>query len=162
EESGRSGPFVSVNMAAVPPETAAAALFGHARGAFTGAVAERRGFFGEADGGTLFLDEVADTPIEIQPTLLRALESSEIQPMGADRTRRVDVRLIAATDADLDLAVREGRFRLPLLHRLNAYEIHIPPLRERREDIGCLLVHFMKQELGPARWREQLQVSAER
>ncbi|MBW2523051.1 MAG: sigma-54-dependent Fis family transcriptional regulator, partial [Deltaproteobacteria bacterium] len=144
----RSGkPFISVNMAAVPASTCAAALFGHAKGAFTGAVGATSGFFGSADGGTLFLDEIGETTLELQAALLRALESGEVQPVGEERTRKVDVRLIAATDMDLERAVEEGRFRRALLERLRSYEIRVAPLRERREDVGCLLVHFLRQQL---------------
>ena len=141
-------PFVTVNLAAIPPSTAASALFGHRRGAFTGADAATRGYFGRADGGTLLLDEVGETPAEIQPTLLRALESGEIQPVGAEAPLRADVRVLAATDADLDAAVDAGRMRLPLVHRLRVYEIRVPALRARRDDIGLLLVAFLREALG--------------
>ena len=142
------GPLVAVNMAAVPSTTAASELFGHERGAFTGAVAERTGLFGEANHGTLFLDEVGETPAEVQAMLLRTLETGEVRRVGASRVRRVDVRLIAATDAELELAVAEERFKLPLLHRLGGYEIQVPRLRQRREDIGRLLLHFLRAELA--------------
>ncbi len=145
----RSGrPFVAVNLAAVPPALAAAELFGAARGAYTGADRRRDGFFGLAHGGTLFLDEVGETPAEVQPLLLRALEQGEIQPVGGEEPRRVDVRLIAAADTPLEEAVAAGRFRAPLLHRLSGYEIRVPPLAARREDFGLLLVHFLRQELA--------------
>ena len=143
----RRGPFVAVNMAAVPPSTAASELFGHVRGAFTGAVRDHAGHFERASGGTLFLDEVGETPSEIQAMLLRALESGTILPVGASGPKHVDVRLVAATDADLDGAVAAGTFRLPLLHRLSGYTIPVPPLRERREDVGRLLLHFLEEEL---------------
>lgn len=143
----RGHPYLAVNMAAVPPTLAAAELFGAARGAYTGADRKRDGYFQRADGGTLFLDEVGETPLEVQALLLRALESREIQPVGGDAPRRVDVRLIAATDADLEEAVAAGRFRAPLLHRLAGYEIRIPPLRARRDDFGRLFLHFLRQEL---------------
>jgi DNA-binding NtrC family response regulator len=146
--SARAGrPFVSVNMAAVPPTTAASALFGHSRGAFTGALRDHEGFFQQAHGGTLFLDEVGDTPPDIQVMLLRVLETGEVQRLGAQRCETVDVRLIAATDGDLDAATREGTFRAPLLHRLSAYELVAPPLRERRDDVARLLLHFLRLEL---------------
>ena len=144
----RDKPWVTVNMAAVPPSLAAAELFGAKKGAFTGADRQKQGFFAAADGGTLFLDEIGDTPPDVQPLLLRCLESGEIQPVGSAETRRVDVRVIAATDADLDRAIADGRFREPLLHRLAGWEIHLPPLAERRSDIGRLLVHFASRELG--------------
>ncbi|HEX6739264.1 MAG TPA: sigma 54-interacting transcriptional regulator, partial [Vicinamibacteria bacterium] len=143
----RRRPYVAVNMAAIPATLAAAELFGAARGAYTGADRRRLGYFSRAQGGTLFLDEIGETPSEVQALLLRTLESGEIQPVGEDTAVPSDVRVIAATDADLEQAVARGRFRAPLLHRLNAYEIHIPPLRERREDLGRLLVHFLRQEL---------------
>lgn len=146
--SSRSArPFVSVNMAALVPTTAASELFGHKKGAFTGAGADSDGFFGAADGGTLFLDEIADAPAEVQPTLLRALETGEVQTLGGGTVQR-DVRVITATDADLEAAVRAGRFRLPLLQRLAGYEIHVPPLRGRREDIARMLYHFLRAFLA--------------
>ena len=140
-------PWVTVNMAAIPPSLAAAELFGAKKGAYTGADRAKRGYFIAADGGTLFLDEIGDTPADVQPLLLRGLESGEIQPVGGAETRRVDVRVIAATDADLDDAVADGRFRAPLLHRLAGWEIRLPALAERRADVGRLLVHFLDLEL---------------
>lgn len=146
--SGRAGkPFVVVNMAAIPPSTAASELFGHAPGAFTGAMREHRGYFEQAHGGTLFLDEIGATPPEAQAMLLRALETGDIQPLGSSRAKHVDVRVLAATDADLEDAVATERFRQALLHRLAAYSLHVPALRERREDIGLLTVHFLREEL---------------
>ncbi len=147
----RKGPWVAVNMAAVPPSLAAAELFGSQRGAFTGADRERPGYFGAAHGGTLFLDEIGDTPAEVQPLLLRALENGEVQPVGGAQSRRVDVRVIAATDVDLETRIADGRFRTPLLHRLAGFEIRLPTLAERRDDIGCLLIHFLERELGGLR-----------
>ncbi|MEM9594056.1 MAG: sigma 54-interacting transcriptional regulator [Acidobacteriota bacterium] len=144
----RDGPFVAVNLGAIPPALAAAELFGSVKGAFTGAVGGQRGYFLTAHGGTLFLDEVGEAPAEVQVMLLRALETGEIYPLGSQQPRRVDVRLVAATDSDLEARVRRGDFKAPLLHRLAAYEITLPPLRERRDDIGRLLVHFARQELG--------------
>ncbi len=141
------GPCVSVNMATVPESVAAAELFGHARGAFTGAVRDAPGYFARADGGTLFLDEVGDAPAAVQPMLLRALETGEVQPVGASAARKVDVRLVAATDADLEDAVAGGRFGAPLLHRLAGFEVTLPPLRARRDDIGRLFAHFLRAEL---------------
>jgi two-component system nitrogen regulation response regulator GlnG len=131
----------------VPPALAAAELFGAARGAYTGADRAREGYFSRAHGGTLFLDEIGETPPEVQPLLLRALETGEIQPVGAGDPRHLDVRLIAATDADLEAAASEGRFRSPLLHRLAGYQIRLPPLRERREDVGRLFAAFLRHEL---------------
>ncbi len=143
----RDKPFVSVNLGALPRELAAAELFGARRGAFTGATQERPGFFRAAQGGTLFLDEVGEAPPEVQVLLLRVLETGELYPVGGHTPVAVDVRLIAATDADLETSIREGRFRAPLLHRLAGYELGLPPLRERREDIGLLFFHFARQEL---------------
>jgi two-component system nitrogen regulation response regulator GlnG len=142
------GPFVSVNLGAIPPSLAASELFGAARGAYTGAVQAQDGYFRKAQGGTLFLDEIGETPQEVQASLLRVLEAGEIQPVGAQSALRVDVRVLAATDADLEQRVQAGTFREPLLHRLAGYSIRLPPLRERRDDIGRLLVHFLRQELA--------------
>jgi two-component system nitrogen regulation response regulator GlnG len=141
------GPFVAVNLAAVPPTLAASELFGSVKGAYTGADRSREGFFARANGGTLFLDEIGEAGIELQAHLLRALETGEIQPVGADQSRRVDVRLIAATDAPLERAIAAGCFRAPLFYRLASYELRLPPLRERRDDIGRLLLHFLREEL---------------
>lgn len=135
-------PLVAVNMAAIPPALAAAFLFGNTRGAFSGAERARPGYFREADGGTLFLDEVGDTPEEVQPLLLRALQQREIQVVGGD-TATVDVRVISATDAAIDRS--ECDFKSALRHRLGALEIAIPPLRERAEDIGLLLLHSLRR-----------------
>lgn len=143
----RRGPFVSVNLGAIPPSLAASELFGAARGAFTGAVQAQEGYFRRAHGGTLFLDEIGETPMEVQAALLRAVETGEIQPVGVQTTQRVDVRVVAATDANLEDRVQAGTFRGPLLHRLAGYSIWLPPLRERRDDIGRLLVHFLREEL---------------
>lgn len=144
----RDRPYLCVNMAAVSASMAASELFGHAKGAFTGAARDHTGYFTRASGGTLFMDEVGETPAEVQPMLLRALETGEIQPVGATGLRTVSVRVVSATDLDLVRAVGEGRFRLPLFHRLAGYEIVVPPLRERRDDIGRLLIHFLRDELG--------------
>ncbi|HSF41903.1 MAG TPA: sigma 54-interacting transcriptional regulator, partial [Thermoanaerobaculia bacterium] len=146
--SRRNGPFLALNMGALPASLAAAELFGAARGAYTGAEHARRGTFRRAHGGTLFLDEIGETPQETQPLLLRALESGEVQPLGSEETARVDVRVLAATDADLEQAVADGRFRAPLLHRLGGYAIRLPALRERRDDIGRLFFHFLREELA--------------
>ncbi|MCH9648892.1 MAG: sigma-54 dependent transcriptional regulator [Deltaproteobacteria bacterium] len=142
-----SGPFVSVNMAAIPPSLAAAELFGVVPGAFTGADRRRSGFFQQAHGGTLFLDEVGETPREIQALLLRALDEKEIRPVGGDVTRKVNVRVLAATDLDLEEAILGKNFLGPLFHRLAGYEIFLPPLKNRRQDIPLLLGHFLRQEL---------------
>jgi two-component system nitrogen regulation response regulator GlnG len=141
------GPLVCVNMAALPPTLAAAELFGATRGAFTGAT-RQDGYFRAAAGGTLFLDEIGAAPPELQAMLLRALETSEIHALGAQRAERVDVRIIAATDAHLEAQIERGAFSAPLLHRLAGYEIYIPPLRERRDDIARLLLHFLGLQLA--------------
>jgi two-component system nitrogen regulation response regulator GlnG len=146
--SRASHPYLAVNLGAVPATLAAAELFGAVRGAYTGADRAREGWFTRAHTGTLFLDEIGEAPPEVQILLLRALETGEIQTVGGGTPRRVDVRLIAATDADLEVAVAEGRFRAPLLHRLGAYQIRLPSLRDRREDFGRLFLHFLNQELG--------------
>jgi two-component system nitrogen regulation response regulator GlnG len=146
--SRRDRPFLALNMGALPASLAAAELFGAARGAYTGAEHARRGYFRRAHGGMLFLDEIGEAPQEVQPLLLRALESGELQPLGSEETARVDVRVVAATDADLEQAVAAGRFRAPLLHRLGGYAIRLPPLRERRDDIGRLFFHFLREELA--------------
>lgn len=138
-------PFVAVNMGAVPPSLAASELFGSARGAFTGADRKRVGYFQQAHHGTLLLDEIGETPLELQGLLLRALENGEIQPVGSVRREAVDVRVIAATDVDLEAAVAAGRFRGPLYYRLAGFLIRLPPLRERRDDLGRLLHHFLDE-----------------
>ncbi len=158
----RSNRYLAVNIAAVPQNLATTELFGAARGAYTGADRRRSGFFQRAAGGTLFLDEIGDTPAEVQPMLLRALENGEIQPVGGSEIHRVDVRVVAATDADLEQAVVEGRFSRPLLHRLAGYEIRVPALRERRADFGRLLYHFLRQELAEIGMEDALDHGGER
>ena len=149
EHSPRArGPFVSVNLAALPPSLAAAELFGARKGAYTGSVRDQPGYFSLAHGGTLYLDEIGETPPEVQVMLLRALESGEVTAVGDAAPRKVDVRIVSATDADLEEAIRRGTFRSPLLHRLSGYLIRLPPLRHRKEDVGRLLVHFLRVELG--------------
>jgi DNA-binding NtrC family response regulator len=139
------GPFVAVNCAALPTELIEAELFGVEKGAFTGAHASRAGRFERADGGTLFLDEVGELPPPAQAKLLRVLQEGEIERLGAERGRKVDVRLVAATNVDLDDAVERGLFRRDLLYRLNVYPIHIPPLRERVGDIELLANHMLQR-----------------
>jgi two-component system nitrogen regulation response regulator GlnG len=136
-------PFVAVNTAAIPRELLESELFGHERGAFTGAVASRIGRFREASGGTLFLDEIGDMSMDLQAKLLRVLQDGEVTPVGGSAPERIDVRILAATHRDLDAAVAEGRFREDLLYRLRVVPLHVPPLRERREDIRVLAEHFV-------------------
>jgi DNA-binding NtrC family response regulator len=143
----RDAVCLCVNMGAVPPTLAPSELFGAVRGAYTGAVRDQIGYFQRAHGGTLFLDEIGEAPPEVQVMLLRVLETAEMQRVGSSLSQKVDVRLIAATDASLETAIEEGKFRAPLLHRLSGYEILLPPLRERRDDFGRLLLHFLRQEL---------------
>jgi DNA-binding NtrC family response regulator len=143
--SPRAGqPFIPLNCAALSPAVMESELFGHAKGAFTGAEAERKGAFLEAHGGTLFLDEVGELPLELQAKLLRVLESGEVKPVGADRPRQVNVRVVAATHRDLLSWVREGRFREDLYYRLGIMPLVLPPLRSRRGDIPALAEHFMR------------------
>ena len=136
-------PFVRVNCAALAPGVLESELFGHEKGAFTGAVARRAGRFELADGGTLFLDEVGDLPMEVQVKLLRALQEREFERVGGAETLRVDVRVISATNRDLETLIGEGKFREDLYYRLNVFPIHLPPLRDRLEDLGRLVEHFV-------------------
>ncbi len=138
-------PFFPFNCTAVPRDMLDSQLFGHRRGAFTGALEEGKGVIRAAAGGTLFLDEIGEMSMEAQPKLLRFLESGEILPLGESKTEQVDVRIVAATNADLDKLVAEGRFREDLYYRLNVLPIHIPPLRERREEIPALVEHFLER-----------------
>jgi two-component system, NtrC family, response regulator AtoC len=136
------GPLVRFNCSAIPAELAEAELFGHTRGAFTGATQARAGFFAEANGGTLVLDEVGELPPAVQAKLLRALQEGEIQPVGSGRVEKVDVRIVACTNRDLAAEVRAGRFREDLYYRLAVVELAVPPLRDRREDIPALAHEF--------------------
>jgi DNA-binding NtrC family response regulator len=156
-----AGPFVVFDCTAVLPGLVEAELFGHERGAFTGAVGQRKGLFEQAHGGTLLVDEIGDLDAALQPKLLRAVERGEVRRVGGDRWMKVDVRILAATRRDLDQAVQEGRFRDDLFHRLAVGRIELPPLRERRGDVAQLATHFWKAlgggERGPdagllARW----------
>jgi two-component system response regulator HydG len=141
----KDAPFVAVNCAAVPEALLESELFGHVRGAFTGATQTRRGLFVEADGGTLLLDEIGDMPLPLQAKLLRVLETGEVRSVGSDAPRTTDVRIIAATHQDLPARIKQGQFRQDLFFRLNVVPIAIPPLRERREDIPLLLAHFLRK-----------------
>ena len=141
--SGRAGKYVAVNCGAIPKELVNSELFGHRKGAFTGADRERKGHFREATGGTLFLDEIGDLPLDAQVRLLRAIQQGEVTPLGASDPVTVDVRIIAATHRDLMAQVQAGRFREDLFHRLAVGIIRLPALRERREDIPLLIAHFM-------------------
>jgi transcriptional regulator with GAF, ATPase, and Fis domain len=144
EMGARSGkPFVAVNCAAIPAELVESELFGVEKGAYTGALVSRPGRFERADGGTLFLDEIGDLPLSAQAKLLRVLQEGEIERLGDQKTRKVNVRLVAATNVGLQQMVKEGRFRSDLYYRLNAYQIVIPPLRERKQDIPVLAKHFL-------------------
>ena len=138
-----SRPFVPVNCGALPEGLLESELFGHLRGAFTGAVADKKGLFEQAHGGTLFLDEVGEMSPSLQVRLLRTLELGEVRPVGASRVLTVDARVIAATHRDLEQAVRAGTFRQDLFYRLNVFSIRLPPLRERREDVPLLAAHFL-------------------
>lgn len=138
-------PFVRFNCAAISPELVEAELFGHARGAFTGAIRARTGLFREAEGGTLLLDEVGELDASVQAKLLRVLQEREVRPVGEDRTFAVDVRIVAATHRDLDQLVRDGKFREDLLYRLRVVSLRVPPLRERPEDIPILTRHFLER-----------------
>jgi two-component system nitrogen regulation response regulator NtrX len=139
------GPFIEVNCAAIPEELIESELFGHMKGAFTGAVSDRRGKFELADGGTLFLDEIADMSVKTQAKVLRALQEQVVEPVGGTSSVKVDVRVIAATNKDLPTEIRAGRFREDLYFRLNVIPIFVPPLRDRDNDIALLADHFMAE-----------------
>src|ERR687892_640187 len=141
----RSGPFVEVNCAAIPEELIESELFGHMKGAFTGALSDRRGKFELADGGTLFLDEIGDMSLKTQAKVLRALQEQIVEPVGGSASVKVDVRVIAATNKDLPTEIRAGRFREDLYFRLNVIPVYVPPLRHRDGDIPLLADHFMTE-----------------
>ena len=156
----RQAPFVAINMAAIPRELIEAELFGHERGAFTGAQARSAGRFEQAAGGTLFLDEIGDMPMEAQTRLLRVLQSGEFTTVGGARTIRADVRIVAATNRDLAAFVAQGRFREDLFYRLNVVPIALPSLRQRRQDIALLARHFLDRAAEQGLPRKQLDPSA--
>ena len=160
QSARKDKPMVVINCAALPDALVESELFGHVRGAFTGAVGERRGKFELADGGTLFLDEVGELPLASQAKLLRVLQSGQLQRVGSDREHQVDVRVIAATNLDLADAVRQGRFRADLYHRLGAYPLRVPPLRERERDV-LLLAGFFIEEARSRMGLRSLRLSAD-
>ena len=143
-----NGPFIAVNCSAIPAELADAEFFGHSRGAYTGATGPRHGYFSQADGGTLFLDEIGDLEPRLQAKLLRVLEDGIVTPLGACASRQVDVRVVAATNADLTARVADARFRRDLYFRLAGYVVTVPPLRERRDDIPLLVSHYLQHLSG--------------
>jgi two-component system, NtrC family, response regulator AtoC len=146
-----NGPFVTLNCGAIPDTLTEAVLFGHEKGAFTGASSDKRGLFEAAHGGTIFLDEIGELPLSTQVKLLRALQEREIVRLGATRPIKVDVRVIAATNRDLRSMISDGQFRPDLFYRIATFEIQVPPLRERREDIPSLVPHFLDKLSSQAR-----------
>jgi DNA-binding NtrC family response regulator len=157
----KAGPFVAVNCGAIPRDLLESELFGHAKGAFTGASSDRKGRFLQADKGTLFLDEIAELPIDLQTRLLRVLQEKLLDPVGSERSLPINVRVLAATNQDLELRVKGGQFRQDLFYRLNVVPLRIPPLRERKEDILPLARHFLAKHSGGREWEIPL-ATAER
>jgi two-component system response regulator HydG len=154
ERSGRAGPFVAVNTASLATGVLESELFGHVRGAFTGATRDRKGLFGAAEGGTLFLDEIGEVDNGVQHRLLRVLQEREIIPVGGERPQSIDVRIVAATNRDLQEAMGAGHFRQDLYYRLNVFRIELPPLRARTQDLPLLVEHFLsgRQPSDNTRW----------
>jgi transcriptional regulator with PAS, ATPase and Fis domain len=155
------GPFVALNCSAINPNLAESELFGHRRGAFTGAEAGRRGLIRSADGGVLFLDEVGDLDPQLQAKLLRVIQERRVLGVGDDREVDVHVRVVAATNRDLGALVRQGKFREDLFHRLNTLSVHLPPLRQRADDIGPLVEHFINKHRPPDGDRQSLNAGPE-
>lgn len=158
--SRKDKPFIAVNCSAIPESLLESELFGHEKGAFTGAVSSRKGLFEEANGGTIFLDEVGDMSLAMQAKLLRVIEDKEIRAVGSDKPRKIDVRIISATHKDLEKAVKEGTFREDLFYRLNVIPIYLPELRERVEDIPLLVEYFLKK-YGEEAGRPNVRISRE-
>jgi len=156
----RDGPFVSVNCGAIPENLIESELFGHTKGAFTSAERARKGLFAQADRGTIFLDEIGELPLGLQTKLLHVLEAKEVRPVGAEASRKIDVRIVAATNRDLPAMVREGRFREDLFFRLSMFQIQMPPLRERRADISALMRHLLRRRV-PSPGAAQLAIDPE-
>lgn len=146
EASGRSGPFIAINCAALPAHLVESELFGHIRGAFSGAQQDRDGALVASSGGTLFLDEIGDAPIAVQTALLRAIELQLVKPVGAEKERRVDLRVVAATSRDVEFMILDGDFREDLYYRLAGHELRLPPLRERKCDLPALAAEFARQD----------------
>ncbi|OGQ81934.1 MAG: sigma-54-dependent Fis family transcriptional regulator [Deltaproteobacteria bacterium RIFOXYA12_FULL_58_15] len=157
----RERPFVPINCAALPAPLIESEIFGHEAGAFTGANKPRAGLAVEASGGTLFLDEISELPLELQPKLLRLLQEGEIRPVGSDKTRQVDIRILAATNANLDAAVKAGRFRADLFYRLNVVPVLVPPLRERAEDVPILAERLLQRAVSQNPMLSAKRLSAE-
>lgn len=155
----RNGKCLAINCGGLPEETIISELFGHVKGAYTGSVGERKGYFEEADGGTLFLDEVGELPLNVQAKLLRVLENGEIIRMGSNEVRKVDVRIVAATNVDMQKAIREGRFRQDLYYRLSTVTIHVPALRERGDDVVTLFRYFAGEVARKYGMRQKIELT---